>query len=229
MQTRTTPRSNICSAGQDTAGPVAEDHELPYDERLPFQRRHLPEGVGVVLREARNRGGASRKKIAASSGIAPRTLARIERGEQTPLWTTLDRLCDVLGLSVAVIAPRWLKDSFDVPSDGEGAPGPGLRRLREARGMTLIQLAKASGISAATISRFERGLTTSSRLARPVGEGSSGGDRNLVIDNLPLAQALGYMNPGALHRACVEWASTEQANSSIGQDLSCCRSDGHSI
>ena len=136
-------------------------------------------------------------------GIAPRTLARIERGEQKPLWTTLDRLCDELGVSAASVAPRWVEDSFDVPSNPAAVPGLGLRALRQGRGMTLTRLAELTGVSAATLSRFERGLTASRRLASRVGGPDvAHDDRDVVIGSDAVAQALGFANAGALQRAC---------------------------
>ena len=58
-------------------------------------------------------------------------------------------------------------------------------------------------MSAATISRFERGLVVSRRLAkRSVHDGAIDYD-TLLIDNDRLAQALGLQNSAALREACI--------------------------
>lgn len=172
--------------------------------RLPFQRGDLPDGVGRVLREARVGRNASRREVAGAVGIAARTLARIERGDQKPLWRTIDRLCDHLGVSVVAVAGRWLKDSFDVPSNPQVAPGLGLRALRRERGVTLVELARRSGVSAATLSRFERGLTASRLLAKRVGGSDLAfDDRDLVLHSEWLSVALDFADCEALRDACV--------------------------
>jgi transcriptional regulator with XRE-family HTH domain len=176
---------------------------MAYDPTLPFQHRELPSDAGIRLRSARIARGLSRQTLAQAVAIHPKTLARIERGAQKPLWATLERICDELGLSVFGIAKRWAQDSFDLPQEGEGAPGLGLRALRVARGMTLLQLADSSGVSAATLSRFERGLTASRLLAGRVGgPGVRHEDRDVVLDNDAVAAAFGLSDSSALSAAC---------------------------
>lgn len=176
---------------------------MAHDPRLPFQRRLLPEGYGVVMRAAREAMGATRREVAGAVSIQPRTLARIERGHQKPSWPTLDRLCDHLGVSVAVVAKRWLTDSFDIPTNPVVSPGIGLRALRKARGMTLVELSASSGVSASTLSRFERGLTASRLLAVRVGAADlDRDDRDVVLDSRTIAAAFGYKKPASLRVAC---------------------------
>ena len=178
---------------------------MAYDPRLPFQRRLLPESLGQTLRAARHGRGESRREVAAAVGIRSRTLARIERGQQMPLWPNLERLCDHLGVSVAGLARRWLQDSFDQPTNPVASPRLGLRALRQAKGLTLVELAGLSGVSAATLSRFERGLTASRLLARRVGgAGMDPDDRDVVLVNARVAAALGMADAAALRQACVE-------------------------
>lgn len=173
-------------------------------DRLPFQRRHLPKDLGATLRTAREVRGATRREIAAIVGIGPRTLARIERGEQQPSWKTLEAIGDALGVSMAVVAKRWLQESFDVPTDPEAVPGLGLRALRLARGMTLVTLSARCSVSAATLSRFERGVTVSRLLpARAGGPAVRWEDRDVVLDNAALASAFGFSSSAQLAAACI--------------------------
>ncbi len=176
---------------------------MAYDPRLPFQRRLLPEGCGAALRAAREATAASRREVAEAVGIRPRTLARIERGHQKPSWPTLEKLCDHVGVSVAVVAKRWLLDSFDLSTNPVASPGIGLRALRRSRGMTLVELAKASGVSAATLSRFERGLTASRLLATRVGGPDlDRDDRDVLLARQQLAAAFGFTDVTSLRAAC---------------------------
>ena len=176
---------------------------MAHNPTLPFQRRLLPDGYGLALRAAREGRGETRRQVAAAVGIQPRTLARIERETQTPLWPTLDALCGHLGIGVGTVARRWLRDSLDVPGPIGSAPGPGLRALREARGMTLVQLEDLTGVSAATISRFERGLTASRLLASRVGGPEvDPDDRDVLLDSQALAEAFDLRDAAALRAAC---------------------------
>lgn len=211
MQTRTT----LWTCGQlAPAGKIVwEIAQLAYDPTLPFQRRELPSDVGSKLRSERIALGRSRRSLALAVNIHPRTLARIERGAQKPLWVTLEALCDELHLSVFSVAKRWASDSFNLPQEIEAAPGLGLRALRLGRGMTIVQLASASGISAATISRFERGLTASRRLGRRVGGPAvPHEDRDVVLDNDAVAMAFGLKGSDALRAACIAAISGNRTN-----------------
>ena len=177
---------------------------MGYDATLPFQRRTMPAGYGGAFRQAREARGLSRREVAAAVAIAPRTLARVERGQQVPLWATLEKLCGHLGVSVVAVARRWFSDSLDVPTDPRSSPGVGLRALRHSRRMTLEDLALRSGVSAATISRFERGLTVSRRLAsRSGGSEVDRDDRGVVLDSRRVAEAFGLKDAAALRAACL--------------------------
>lgn len=194
-----------------------QSRTMRHEERIPFQRRHLPAGIGTALRGRRVERGLSRRDVAGSAGIAARTLARIERDAQAPTWKTLEAVCDALEISTSVVAPRWSRDASDLPEDAQLVPGLGLRALRRKRGMTLASLAKASGVSAATISRFERGLVVSRRLAkRPVHDGVIDYD-TLLIDNDRLAEALGLGNSAALREACLGASAADDATPPIGR------------
>ena len=183
----------------------SEVDQLAYDLTLPFQRRELPDDVGSKIRSARVALGRSRRDLALAVELHPRTLARIERGAQKPLWATLERICDELHLSVFSVARRWAQDSFDLPQEAEGAPGVGLRALRLKHDMTLVQLSSVSGVSAATLSRFERGLTASRKLGRRVGgPGVPHEDRDVVLDNDAIASAFGLEDSKSLRGACID-------------------------
>lgn len=170
---------------------------------LPFQRSDLPEGAGLALRAARELAGRSRRDVADAVGIAARTLARVERGAQKPLWPTLNRLCDELEVSVFTVARPWAEQTVDVPTNPKVVPGLGLRALRRERGMTLVTFAELVAVSVATLSRFERGLTASRLLGRRVGGPEvSFDDRDVVLADR-LVKPLGFGTAEALEKACL--------------------------
>ena len=181
---------------------------MPHDDRLPFHRNNLPKEAGRRLRKARTALGQTRREVAAAAALAPRTLARIERGQQVPSWETVQRLCRALDIDPYGIAPRWSVDSDDVPTDPETVPGLGLRALRRQRGVTLKALAVASGVSISTFSRFERGLLVSRLLARRLGQAPIRySERDVVLDNDAVAVALGCSDSAELRRECLRAAS----------------------
>lgn len=177
---------------------------MAHDSRLPFQRRLLPDGLGRTLRAAREAEGRSRRELATRVGIGPRTLARIERGAQKPLWPTLERLCEELGLSTFAVARTWAAQAMDLPESPSSAPGLGVRALRRERGLTLVEVAGRAGVSAATLSRFERGITASRLLAhRTGGPEVAADDRGVALDARRLAPAFGFEDAEEFRKACL--------------------------
>lgn len=184
---------------------------MPHDDRLPFHRRNLPPGVGAKLMDARTEAGRSRRDVTAGAGIAMRTLARIERDQQKPIWPTRKRLCEELGISDYAVAPRWSNDADYVPTDPAIAPGVGLRALRRQRGIAMAELADASGVSVSTFSRFERGLLVSRRLSRPLDAGGGlRSEADFVLHNDAVAAAFGFANSEELERACMAAVQSQE-------------------
>lgn len=79
----------------------------------------------------------------------------------------------VLRLGDGGLVPLW-RDA--APPEAPGAWGPNARLAREWAGFTLAEVSRASGISPATISRFERERRVSSR--------QRGGNRGGVASEL---------------------------------------------
>ena len=121
----------------------------------------------------------------------------------TSTWSTLQRVCDVLDVSTFKIARWWATEAMDVPDNPGSVPGLRIRPLRRARGITLVRLLELTGVSVATLSRFERGVTASRLLVdRPGRDGDDYSDRDQVLSSLPLARALGFADLEALRAAC---------------------------
>ena len=101
------------------------------------------------------------------------------------------------------MAPLWGADEEDVFASGAASPGWGLRLVRARVGLTLAAAAQAAGVSASTLSRFERGLHAP-RGITAIGDTSDGAAHPdaLAITSVALAQALGFATAAGLTRAC---------------------------
>ena len=72
-----------------------------------------------LLRQARLKAGLSQRQLAQRAGTAQSVIARIERGQTSPTWETLERLLAAAGYELAPhVQPRVVVDSHmldDVP------------------------------------------------------------------------------------------------------------------
>ncbi len=60
--------------------------------------------LAQTLRRLRTEGGLTQEDLAHRSGITVAALARIERGQANPTWTTVRRLADGLETTLKTIA-----------------------------------------------------------------------------------------------------------------------------
>lgn len=144
--------------------------------------------AGRMLREARKARRWTQARLAVKAAVARETIYRIERGRM-PTGDVLVRLCDALGAD---------RDIFDLRrrETDHIAMHPDLALLRDrrrARGLTLHDCARLANVSAATLSRFERGMERSRELADFDASG-----RAVRLRSVGLASALGFSSVGAL-------------------------------
>jgi len=73
--------------------------------------------TAALLREARTRAGLSQRQLAKRAGTAQSVVARIERGQTSPTWDTLERLLAAADCAVnpqveprVVVEPQMLDD-----------------------------------------------------------------------------------------------------------------------
>jgi transcriptional regulator with XRE-family HTH domain len=78
--------------------------------------------VGRAVKQQREAAGFSLRMLAARSGISASMISDIERGTKSPTITTVVRLAQALGVSVAALV------------DGGTAPSPRIRILRRGEG-----------------------------------------------------------------------------------------------
>jgi len=176
---------------------------MPRENNLAFRLDALAEDVGQRLREERQRQNLSRKELAALAGISHSTIAHVERGDQRPYPDTLRSLAKAMSVPLVAFAPEWEKAEAARPKSGAAHPGVGLRALRKEKGLTLAALAAASGLKISTLSRLERGLHTTRKVASFDAPGISNLNQlGLIHDKL--ATELGFENAEALTVACAE-------------------------
>jgi transcriptional regulator with XRE-family HTH domain len=56
--------------------------------------------LGTVIRQAREDAGLSQVQLAANSGLALGTVARVEAGQSDPSWSSVRAIADTLNLSL---------------------------------------------------------------------------------------------------------------------------------
>jgi transcriptional regulator with XRE-family HTH domain len=72
-------------------------------ETMPPTSRPDPH-LAAALRVLRSKDGRSQEAIAHEAGLTVGAMARIERGESNPTWTTVRRIAEALGLSLVQLA-----------------------------------------------------------------------------------------------------------------------------
>jgi transcriptional regulator with XRE-family HTH domain len=58
-----------------------------------------PKTFGARLRAAREAAGLSQQRLAEAAGMHSNAVARLERGERLPTWTSVQKLADALRVS----------------------------------------------------------------------------------------------------------------------------------
>ena len=75
--------------------------------------------AAALLRQARTRAGLSQRALARRAGTAQSVIARIEKGQTSPTWETLERLLEAVDLDIHTqLEPRVVVGSHmldDVP------------------------------------------------------------------------------------------------------------------
>jgi len=140
--------------------------------RLPPGFSDLRPDAGNILKSARRRQYLKQDVVAHDAGIAHASLSRIESCRVRPKLENVQALLDVLGLQWDDVALRddGFRDAADAPSsirkDRMFEAGRSILEARRARGKSLRGLAKECGLSAAQLSRIERGISGGSRVFR---------------------------------------------------------------
>lgn len=151
-----------------------------------FPASDVPIDFGDRLREARLKRGWTQARLAARSGVGRETVARLERGRRVPSSDTVFRLEAALDMYPDRFVRRWR----EWQPIGEKEPGARSRERRRELGLSLDQVAAATGVSAATLSRFEREERRTPTLLR-IERSELGGEWSHLVSER-LAAALGF-------------------------------------
>ena len=140
--------------------------------RLPSGHFDLRGKLGEVIQAAREEKRIERKVLAHDVGIRREALSRIENGKQMPRPRLLEALVLKLGIEGEPVVSE-IDASRPARVFGEGTRERALDRLREdiyrrrkAERLSLRALATRLRISAAQLSRIERGQVLHSRIFR---------------------------------------------------------------
>jgi DNA-binding XRE family transcriptional regulator len=88
VQASTLLRKHLCASKVlDVPPPTSPDRDL-----------------AAVLRARRERDGRSQEALAHDAGITVTSLARIERGQANPTWTTVRSIAQALGITLVQLA-----------------------------------------------------------------------------------------------------------------------------
>lgn len=118
-----------------------------------FPRDAVPADIGATIRRERKLRKWSQERLALKAGVERRTILRLEAGRHVPGSALVHAMERALGLEPRTLTPGWREAARE---NAPGAWGPRARLARQRRGLTIAAVASASGVSAATISRFER-------------------------------------------------------------------------
>lgn len=61
-------------------------------------------GLGLAIRRLRERRGLEQHQLAAKSGVPLSAISDVEQGHQDPKWSTVQRLCSGLEITLAGLA-----------------------------------------------------------------------------------------------------------------------------
>jgi transcriptional regulator with XRE-family HTH domain len=141
----------------------------------------VPDGFGASLSRERRARRWTQARLAARAGLDRATVVRLEAGRRRPVPDTVFRLEAALFLCPRTLVPGWPEWS----PIGRSTYGGMSRERRRELGLSLGEVAAAAGVSAATLSRFEREVGRSSLVeAVPL---PSGGVAALPREALSLA------------------------------------------
>jgi transcriptional regulator with XRE-family HTH domain len=135
---------------------------MHFSPPLRFPLSSVPDGFGTTLRDARKARKWTQARLAAAAGVERETVARLEAQRllppeaprRRPAADTVFRLQAALDLMPGELVQTWPEWS----PVGLGTSGARSRARRRDLGLSLKEVASTAGISAATLSRFERDI-----------------------------------------------------------------------
>jgi transcriptional regulator with XRE-family HTH domain len=117
-----------------------------------FHLSAISSEFGKLLARERRLEGLTQNQLADEAGLTRETVGRLETGRRRPTADTVFRLEAALNLIPGKLVPGWP----EWKPIGTMTPGARSRDRRRALGISITVVARAAGVSSATLSRFER-------------------------------------------------------------------------
>lgn len=112
--------------------------------------------LGQRVRALRSAQGLTLEALAERAGMSPRQVQRLEAGQVDPRLGALLGVAQALEVALSAVLPSAAApQGREVGVEGRRSLGRQLRALREARGLTLSELAAQSGLTARYLQRVE--------------------------------------------------------------------------
>ncbi|RYD27928.1 MAG: XRE family transcriptional regulator [Lysobacteraceae bacterium] len=174
---------------------------MSFSPPLRFPLSSVPDGFGTTVRDARKARKWTQARLAGVAGVKRETVARLEAQRllppgaprRRPAADTVFRLQAALDLMPGELVQTWPEWS----PVGLSTPGARSRARRRDLGLSLKAVASTAGISAATLSRFERDIRWETKSLLDAGPGTG---PTQVAE--ALARALGFPNAKAHTNWC---------------------------
>lgn len=109
------------------------------------------------LRAARQASALAAGEVAVLLGVHPTTVTRWERRDRFPAPQHLHALASAYDVSVAAVSAYFDEARCRMPRAEDDCPGRGLRRLRDAHGITASELANRVAVPVHTVYNWESG------------------------------------------------------------------------
>lgn len=127
---------------------------MSFSPPLSFPASRVPDDFGASLKRERLARGWTKARLARRATLERATVMRLEAGARRPTADTVFRLEEALDLEPGTLVPAWP----EWKPIGTMTYGARSRERRRSLGLSLVAVAARAGVSAATLSRFEREL-----------------------------------------------------------------------
>ena len=162
---------------------------------IPYPRGLVPPKLGRRVRKLREKKKWSQERLARAVGVSRKTISRLER-DVMPHVPGSD-LVHALERALGITHKQRLVKRWHPPADeGSFTLEARAKLARRTAGLSLVSLSKKSGVSIATLSRFERGLGGTVRILKPA-YGNA-----YRIDDDDYAKALGFLGAREMDAYC---------------------------
>jgi transcriptional regulator with XRE-family HTH domain len=169
---------------------------MSFSSPMIFPSSVVPVGFGQAVAVRRAQMGWSQARLARETGLRRETIVRLEAGHRTPTADSVFRLQSAMDMEPGELVPDWPEWN----PIGLATYGARTRRRRRELGLSLTTVAAAAGVSAATLSRFER---EKGRLHAVLQDTTAHADGPARAIEGGLARALRFADAGCYRRYCL--------------------------